>query len=124
MKKMFTLLLLSAIVWSTQAQQTEERNIPFDNDEVTAERPGGHFGNNRNAYVLLERERDREIAKINRDYDRQIQKVQQHFFWSRLQKQRMIRQLEDDRRFEIRQVQALYKRKLDRLRRYGNNPNF
>jgi hypothetical protein len=128
MKKMFTLLLLAGIVSVAQAQQTEERSNVYDSDDngATYDRRGNGNSTNRNnnPFVWLERERDRDMARINREYDRKIQRVYNSYFSNRFQKQRMIRQLEDERRMELRQVQMEYQRKLNRIRRNGNNRHF
>ncbi|MFT3680776.1 MAG: hypothetical protein QM791_10925 [Ferruginibacter sp.] len=97
--------------------------------------PGNDYGKERNAvysdrykkdgdrrrndhYTALKRERDMQVAEINREYDRKIQMVRNKVFMGRSKKERLIYQLEDKRRDEIRNVYAKYNDRLDD--RYGN----
>ena len=59
----------------------------------------------------MERRRDIEINRINREYDFRIQRVRNSFFLNRWEKQRQIRFLEDQRQHEIRFVYAKFKNK-------------
>ena len=52
-----------------------------------------------------------EIAKINREYDKRIQKVKNSYFMSRWEKQRKIRFLQEQRQQEIKMVYAKFNKR-------------
>lgn len=52
----------------------------------------------------LERKMKMRIASINREYDYRIERVKRNYFMSWYEKQRKIRYLENERRWEIRMV--------------------
>lgn len=56
----------------------------------------------------LERKMKMRIAFINREYDYRIERVQRNYFMSWYEKQRKIRYLENERRWEIRMVYAKF----------------
>ena len=58
----------------------------------------------KDSYVFTPRERDMQIAQINREFDQKIQSVKMKFFMARFKKQQMIAQLEDQRKDEIKAV--------------------
>lgn len=129
MKKIFTLLFAVGMVAAAQAQpgnrdtrQADQRNwnnddesfisinVSFDNDN--------RFGNGR---YSNERKRNMEIAKINREYDRRIQKVKNSYFMSRFEKQRKINFLQQQRQQEIRMVYAKFNKRNQHDNRYDRN---
>lgn len=64
----------------------------------------------------MERKMAKKIAAINREFDFKIQKVRNSFFMNRFEKQRKIRQLEQERQFEIRMAYAKF-----RQNKYGRD---
>jgi hypothetical protein len=56
------------------------------------------------SYVFTAREKDMQIAKINREYDYKIQAVKNRMFIGWFAKMRQVRNLEAQRDEEIRQV--------------------
>lgn len=129
MKKIFTLLFAVGMIAAVQAQpgnrdnrQPDRRDNPstgqrgadkFDDDKsfVSINVSFDHddrFGNNR---ISNERKRDMEIAKINREYDKRIQKVKNSYFMSRWEKQRKIRFLQEQRQQEIKMVYAKFNKR-------------
>ena len=91
-----------------------ENDRYFDHD-----RRGG--GNNRFA---MERRMKMRIAMINQEYDYKIQKVRRSFFLTWFEKQRQIRNLENQRRWEISMVYAKFNKLNGRNNRYGNNGHY
>ena len=61
---------------------------------------GGRY----NDRFFMERKRDMMIERINREYDYKIQRVKRDFFLTWFEKQRQIRFLENERRWEISMV--------------------
>ncbi len=66
----------------------------------------------------MERKRDMMIARINQEYDYKIQKVKRNFFMDWYVKQRQIRNLENERQWQISMV---YERFNDYRGRNRNN---
>ncbi len=108
MKKIFTLLFTTALL-STAFAQPGQRNKGNDksHDIYVAGNDQGYGHDDRGKhgiYFFSPRERDMEIAHINRDYSYKIQSVRNEFFMSRFQKGRLIRKLEAQRDTEIHAV--------------------
>ncbi len=108
MKKMITLFAALILVSISFAQYDRDgqknyegngRNMAY-NDHKNRD----HF----DRYYFSDRERNMEIAHINKDYDRKINSVMNRFFWSRQRKESVIRSLEAQRRNEIRMVNEKY----------------
>ena len=83
---------------------------------------GGRYNDRR----FMEKRRDMRIAMINQEYDFKIQKVRRNFHMSWFEKQRMIRQLENQRRWEISLVIAKFNKyrfdgRDNRYDRHGNS---
>jgi hypothetical protein len=122
MKKIFTLVLATGLITTAQAQfdvykdndfKKEQRHssnkwdeddrklvaldIRFDRDDLY-----------RNDRYASDRKRDMLVAKINREYDRRIQKVRNSFFLNRWEKQERIYFLEKQRQQELREVYFKY----------------
>ncbi|MGC4103543.1 hypothetical protein [Ferruginibacter sp.] len=118
MKKIFTLLVGITIAASTFAQY---KAGGYDKKNDVAFNDGFRKDNDRDSryYSFSTRERDMQIAQINRDYDWKIQDVKRKMFVSRFRKDVMIRQLEDQRRFEINKV---YDKFNDRFNRFDHDP--
>ncbi len=136
MKKIFTLLFAVGMITMAQAQnggfrdrpndqQKDQRDDRRDNDfdkgkDVVIDRnvydKDGRFDNK---FMSLEKQRDLEIAQINRDFDQKIQKVKRSYFTTRFSKERQIRMLEQLRQKEISDVYTKYTHmKKNKNRRY------
>lgn len=105
MKKMFTLVLTAVLLTgSVFAQYGPGKDYSKDSRNT-----GWHDNDKKGGfYFYTARERDMDIAKINREYDRKINAVKNKFMMNRFQKQRQISFLEDERRDEIRMVFAKF----------------
>ncbi len=108
MKTFFTLLFTMAMFSTAFAQygQNGQRDRGKDNDVYAS---NDNRGNDRNglgygAYVFTPRERDIQIARINREYDYRIQSVMNKPFMGRFQKSRLVNNLEAQRDDEIARV--------------------
>lgn len=149
MKKTFTLLFVVGMFTMAQAQpgardnrQADQRNDQrndqrsigqndqrdfnggFENGKVFIEANISFGKDNRyNDRISMERKRDKEIARINQEYDYRIQRVKRSFFMSWNEKQRQVRFLEQQRQQEIKMVYAKFNgyRFDDRNRRYDRN---
>ena len=150
MKKIFTLLFAVGMVAVVQAQpgsrddrQFDRRNDQkidqqtdlqldlqfnqmdfekgYDRGRVVVE-TNDYFerGGRYNDRFFMERKRDMMIARINQEYDFQIQKVRRSFFLTWFEKQREIRFLENERHWEISMVYA----KFNRYRFYGHDNRY
>ncbi len=107
MKKILTLLFAVGAVAVAQAQYSP--SYPDgrynDRDVILGQRNDRAYDNNsRNNYSFSERERDEQIARINREYDKRIRQVDKDRRLRYNDKQYQIRHLEDQRKDEIRQV--------------------
>lgn len=116
MKKIITLLGAVLLVASSFAQYDSRDNKRHDNDVAYNDGKHKDHDNRRgdDRYNNNYRERDMQIAKINREYDRKIESVQHRWFMSHSRKQELIYQLEDQRRYEIRKVYARFNQRNDR----------
>lgn len=122
MKKIFTLLATVTMFTSAFAQyKTGDRD--FGNREKTVIINDGYKkdnGRSDNYYSYSARERDMQIAMINREYDRKIQEVRSRYFMPRFRKEQQIRQLNDQRSYEIKKVYAKFN---DRGNHYDDHDN-
>lgn len=112
MKRIFTILLALGALTAAQAQSS--RSYPDDHnrdrDVILGQRNESVYNNNsRYDYSFSERERDKMIDRINRDYDRQIRKVERDRRMRSSEKSYRVRRLEDQRREEIRRVWERYR---------------
>ena len=116
MKKIFTLLFAVVILTSSNAQ-----NGTRDRDDWNNNRSGNDIARGDNRYdrehhynnSRFERERrmNREIARINSEYDFKMQRVRNALFMNRFEKQRQLRHLQNMREREIRKVHYQYRGK-------------
>lgn len=120
MKKIFTLLFSTAMLSTAFAQYGQKPQRDFDkSNEVYAANTNqgfdrhpndyGKYDNDfdrygRGAYIFTAREKDMQIAQINREYAFKIQSVRNKFALGWMQKKRIIRNLEDQRDAESLQV--------------------
>jgi hypothetical protein len=107
MKKVFTFLVALGGFAVAQAQYShgypDDHNR--DRDVVLGQGHESVYDNHsRYAYSFSERDRDKQIDRINRDYDRQIRRIERDRWMSPYDKNFQIRRLEDQRREEIRIV--------------------
>lgn len=115
MKKIFTLLVAVAVFAAVNAQNGDNRqqgqwNNNQQNDQWNNRNNNGygrddHYNNGRKG---MERRRDMEIARINRDYEFRIERVRNNFFMNRFEKRRQISYLQEMRDREIRKVYYQY----------------
>ena len=107
MKKIITLLASVLLVASAFAQHKgNEKGYGHGNDKDVVYNDG-RFNKNDNrerGYSFSKKEKDMQINKINREYDRKIKAVRGKWFMSNAKKQRTIWVLEEDRKKEIREV--------------------
>jgi hypothetical protein len=126
MKKTFTLLATIALMISAAfAQYNDDRrrddnygnNNPRDYAFKNKHDNDEHF-NDRGRYSFSEREKNFQIAQINRDYYNRIQSVKNKFFMGRYQKERKIELLQMQREDAIRSVLMRFN---DRDNRYHDH---
>ena len=140
MKKIFTLMFAVGMLAMAQAQpgtrdnrQTDQRkdqrdfDKDYDNGKDVAVSNNGWGKDDRydKDYSFSEREKNIQIARINREYNYKIQKVQRSFFMNQFEKQRQIRFLQAQRKHEIDKVLYQFKNRKghrnDRDNRYDNH---
>ncbi len=104
MKKTFTLLvavlLTSAAAFAQYGQGDRDRDYGYNGHSNN--RGGGKF------YFFTAKERDMQIAQINREYAGKIQAVKNKFFMMRNVKEKQIRALKQQRDSEISAVWLKY----------------
>jgi hypothetical protein len=137
MKK--TMMMLAATVFSLASlAQHEEQRIPQENkyedeqemsraeefgyrngewrDDRSGNRYDNRFGDRHSRfYFFSKREREMQIAQINREYDYRINAVRTRYHMNWYKKERIIRELEEKRRDEVKQVYAKF---FDRRNQY------
>ena len=106
MKKIFTLLVTAAIMGSAFAQydSKEDWNNKDRNDgykEANIRRYDKHDDKFGSTYYFSEREKDMQLAQINREYDYRIRSVWSSFFKNRFQKMRQVEFLKEQKNKEI-----------------------
>ena len=114
MKKIITLFASVLLVASAFAQpngkaygHNKDRDVVYNDDRYDRnDRHRDDRGNDR--YSFTRRERDMQVEQINRTYDERINAVRNKWFTSNGKKQRIIRDLENERRYEIKKVYARY----------------
>jgi hypothetical protein len=121
MKKIFTLLFAVTMFSTAFAQygQKGQQNKKGNDDYAFNDNHGydKHDNGNNSWYIFTPRERDIEIAQINRSYDYKIRSVKSQFFISWFHKKRQIRFLEDQRDNEIHEVMHKF---TDRRNKFGD----
>lgn len=106
---MFTLFAFVTLTASAFAQYNPHDNdLGKDNDFAYKSNGNRHNNHGNNGYYFSVRERDMQIAQINREYDRKIQAVQNRLFMNYFKKQKMIRALDEKRYSQIRIVYAKF----------------
>lgn len=112
MKKIFTILIALGAITVAQAQssRTYPNDRYQDRDVILGQRNDRVYDNNsRSANSHSERERDKEIDRINREYDKRIRKVERDRRMRAYDKDYEIRRLENQRRDDLRQVWDRYR---------------
>ena len=132
MKKIFTLLFAVGMFSLAQAQPGQRDNRDFgqrndqrndqryDQDEFERGYDKARFIRENDEFFgrdsrnvsrfSMERKMRERIASINHEYDHRVQDVRRNFFLSWYEKQRRIRMLENQRRWEINMVYAKFNR--------------
>jgi hypothetical protein len=122
MKKIITLMLAFGIFIAVHAQTSKEearrvilgqpKSSPQSAPSSTNSRDVilGGGGNNGNNYpgTYPNSSRQARIDQVNREYDSKIQSIRSNPYLSQAEKDREIRQLEEDRANRIRQINADY----------------
>jgi len=119
MKKIFT-LLVSTVMLSTAFAQYGQRDQHRKTDVYVVTDNKGfdkHDKNGWGGYYFTPKERDMQIAQINKEYSFKIQAVKNKPFMSFFQKKRMIKNLEEQRDGEIRAVIFKFN---DKRNQYGD----
>lgn len=116
MKKIFTFLCLIALSVGGMAQgRNNGRDYDRHYDRDVARHDNGKWNKKRNNFKT---QMENEIAVINREYNRRVEKVKSNWFMNRHRKQQMLNNLEEQRRADIRNVYAKYNDR--RGRDYGS----
>ena len=122
MKKIFTLLAAVCLSTSIFAQyQGDQKGYGKGNDVAYNDRykkDDGRFNDHDN---FGKRGIEMKVAAINRDYDQRIERVRSNWFMNRFKKERIINNLEDQRRTEIRMVYAKFNDKNDHYANHDSN---
>jgi len=123
MKKIFTLLATVTMFASAFAQYKTggQKEAGYDKDNNVGYNDGGFKKDDKRSdsyYSFGTRERDMQIAQINREYDYKIRDVKSRLFMPRFKKEQIIRQLNDKRGEEIRRVYAKFN---DHGKRYDDH---
>lgn len=131
MKKMFTLLVATAMLSTAFAQydQKDQRDQKgYDNRRDVVINEGNHRYEknddwNKGGYYFSAREKEMQIVQINRAFDCKIQSVKSQFFMSRYQKIRQVRFLEEQRDREIQSVIEKFRDRRNQFNRYDHRDN-
>lgn len=120
MKNIFTLLFAICFVTIGFAQKEDHDKSRQRNDDVSYNERSydNNSRNNRSRYNFSRNDMERSIAAINFNYDRRIQSVKNNWSISSFKKRRLINNLEDQRKADIREVYYKFK---DRRNVYGYN---
>jgi len=113
MKKIFTLLFAVALFATANAQngnhdRDDWNNNRNGNDIARGDNRNGRDDHYNNGRYERERRMNREIARINNEYDFKMQRVRNSFFMGRFEKQRQLHFLQEQREREIRKVYYQY----------------
>ena len=138
MKKIITLLVAASFMTSAFAQYGSRnqrdgngygdkgKDISVNDNRFDKTGPAGGYGNgtDNSRYddknMFATREMNRQIDRINQEYDYKIQSVKNRFFMNRFKKEQIIYGLEAQRKQEIKQV---YERFMYAKRGYNDHDN-
>jgi hypothetical protein len=136
MKKIITLLMAVASFVAVQAQTSKEEarrvilgETKAPNKGSTSQNPrdvilgGGTTPNDSRTYPnrYPTSSRQAEVDQVNREYDRKIQSVRNNRYLSQAEKDRAIRQLENDLNRKIREINGEYNTTRKNKKYKGNN---
>jgi len=115
MKKLFTLLLVAGSISVASAQGFGQKDKPFkDGKYESRDNHTGDFGKDKakdfNDYSFSIKEKERQIEKINREFDLKILMVKRSRHLRAKEKTRQIRMLESERYNEIREIQVRFEK--------------
>jgi hypothetical protein len=116
MKKTITFLLSVALMSSAFAQYNNNQQRDRDNNygyNKTHDRDNGYDKGGK-FYFFTARERDMQIAQINREYAGKMQSVRSRFLMGRRQKERQLSILEQQRNEEVRLVWMKFNDRMNR----------
>jgi hypothetical protein len=121
MKKTITLLAMAALVSSATFAQYNHSggNSGYNKGRevvVNSDRDRGGYHGDRDSYFFSEREKDMQIASINREYYRKSESVKDKFFMSRYKKEQLLYSLKMERDAEVRSV---FEKFNDRRNKFG-----
>jgi hypothetical protein len=103
--------LMGAVLLATASfaqYHSDEKNSRTNDVVYNDSRYNDHNDRRNDRYGYGNRERDFQIARINREYDRRIESVK-HKWMSRSKKEAIICSLEENRRHDIRRVYEKYR---------------
>lgn len=96
------LLLVSVITISTSFAQFSGKQ-----DKAVASY-SKDYGYNKGTYLFTAKDKDMQIAQINKNYDAQIRSVKSKLFMNRIAKSKKVDQLQAQRQSEINAVNAKF----------------
>jgi uncharacterized protein YxeA len=117
MKRILTLLFAVGAITVAQAQTSRypddrsgrdvilgDQNSRADRDDRDYRTNRTYENNSRYSYSLSARERDKQVDRVNRDYEKRIRQVERDRYLRSYEKSTQVRRLEEQRRQEISQV--------------------
>jgi len=114
MKKIFT-LLFSVGAFATSFAQTGHRDNSNRNDQYVTTKSNDDykkFDNHRDdIYSFSAKERDREIAKINNDFNFKMKSIKDNYRLKRSQQKMWIQKIQSEKAQQIRAVNAKFNSK-------------
>ena len=128
MKKIFTLLLAVGSISIASAQGFGQKDKSFkDGKYESKDNHGGDFGkgksNDFNDYSFSLKEKERQIEKINQEFDLKILMVKRSRHLRAKEKSRQIRMLESERYDQIKDVQIRFEKNKGRDYDRGHEKN-
>lgn len=82
----------------------ETRDVILGGQQDRYERNDRTYGNSRYTYSFSARERDKQLDRIDRDFDKRIRWVERDRYLRSYEKSAQIRRLQEQKRHEIAQV--------------------
>lgn len=123
MKKIFTLLFATAMLSTAFAQygQKGQKGNTKANDVYASNNNPGYDKHDKDygGYIFTAKEKDMQIAQINREYNKKIQAVKSKLFMNWFQKSRQIKNLEAQRDNEVQQVMYKFNSPKNQFGDYG-----
>ncbi len=111
MKKIFTFLFAATLLTTAYAQYDRKDEWDNNNKENGYGKEGKHEKDDgwfKGRYYFTPRERDMQIAQINREYAYKVQSLKNNYFMSWYQKKRQVEFLKDQRDRDLRMVNARF----------------